>query len=127
MYPTSIQQYPQERLAAGLNVLAAIWLIVAPWLLRYTTARAHWNDVVIGIFVGVIALIRFLGAYRAAWLSWINVVLGLWLIVSSWVLADATPQAHWNDTILGILIVVLAAWAALADRRRPAPPGTPMF
>ena len=40
-----------------LNVLAGLWLIIAPWILGYQTAAAKVNDVILGVVVGIIALI----------------------------------------------------------------------
>lgn len=40
-----------------LNVLAGIWLILAPWILNYQTTAAKANDVILGVIIGVVALI----------------------------------------------------------------------
>lgn len=49
-----------------LNVVAAIWLIIAPWILSYQTAAAKANDVILGVIVGVIALIVAVSRPEAA-------------------------------------------------------------
>lgn len=36
---------------SGLNVLAGIWLIIAPWVLVYGARDPKWNDVVFGAIV----------------------------------------------------------------------------
>lgn len=60
----------QVATASGLNVVAGIWLIIAPFLLGYSgITAALWNDIIIGIAVVVFAGIRISGAYQAAWLS----------------------------------------------------------
>lgn len=47
------------------------------------------------------------------WQDWVNLILGLWLFVSPWVLAYAMePAAAWNAYIMGAAIVVFAAIAA---------------
>lgn len=38
-----------------VNVLAGIWLIIAPFVLRYSTAASFWNDVIVGIIVAAVA------------------------------------------------------------------------
>src|SRR5437868_13716449 len=43
---------------SGLNVIAGIWLIIAPWVLGYSGRDPRWNDVVFGIIVGIFALVR---------------------------------------------------------------------
>jgi hypothetical protein len=99
---------------SGLNVLAGIWLIIAPWVLGYSAQDPKWNDVVFGIIVAVLALIRFGGAYRAEVLSWINVLIGAWLVVACFAI-DYTARASWNDVILGVIVFLLAAASAEAS------------
>jgi hypothetical protein len=40
-----------------INVALAAWLIVSPWLLGYSAVQAAtWNQIVVGLAVGVLAL-----------------------------------------------------------------------
>ncbi len=102
------------RTASGLNLLAGIWLIVAPLVLGYGDGDPYWNDIVFGAIVGVLALARLSGAYRAAWLSWVNALIGAWLFISAWWLDD-TSTAAWNDAIAGAVIFVPAIFSASAS------------
>jgi hypothetical protein len=111
---------------SGLNVIAGIWLIIAPWVLGYSGRDPRWNDVVFGAIVTVFALLRTFGAYRADWLSWINALIGVWIFIAAFAI-DYTTTAGWNDIILGVIVFVLAmgsaeATAAVLPRRRGAPP-----
>jgi hypothetical protein len=111
--------------ASGLNVLAGIWLIIAPWVLNYSGRDPRWNDVVFGIVVLVFAGMRVVGAYRAAWLSWLNALIGAWLFVAAFTI-DHTTTAATNDIILGIIVFVLGVVSAgvtpLQRRGGPASP-----
>jgi hypothetical protein len=112
---------------SGLNVLAGIWLIIAPWVLGYSSRDPRWNDVVFGAIVGIIALVRALGAYREEWLSWLNALIGIWVFIAAFTI-DHTATNSWNDIILGIIVFVLAissadATASMWFRRRGAGPG----
>jgi SPW repeat len=98
---------------SGLNVLAGIWLIIAPWVLGYPASDPRWNDVVFGGIVGLLALIRISGAYRESWLSVINAIVGVWLFVSAWAI-DQSSTAAANDIILGVIVFVLAVGSAAA-------------
>jgi hypothetical protein len=115
---------------SGLNVIAGVWLIIAPWVLGYSTRDPRWNDVVFGIIVGILALTRATGAYREEWLSWINALIGIWLFVAAFTI-DHTGVATWNDIILGIIVFVLAVGSAEATAsvfgrgREPAAPAAP--
>jgi hypothetical protein len=115
---------PRSEIAglSGLNVIAGIWLIIAPWVLGYSARDPRWNDVVFGIIVGIFALTRATGAYREDWLSWINALIGVWLFVAAFTI-DHTSTAAWNDIILGIIVFLLAVGSAevtasLFPRRR---------
>src|SRR4030088_1658455 len=52
------------------------------------------------------------------WQDWLDMVLGLWLVVSPWILdfADDDPAATRNAVIVGIAIAVLRALTFLAYR-----------
>jgi hypothetical protein len=108
---------------SGLNVLAGIWLIIAPWVLSYRTNDPRWNDVVFGIIIAIIAFMRAFGAYREEALSWVNALIGVWIFIAAFTI-DASGAASANDIILGIIVFVLAAGSAevTADffRRREA-------
>jgi len=69
----------------------------------------------------IAALVRFHRAFRGDWLSYLRIVLGLWLIIASFVLHDATPQAHWNDVIVGVIVVALATWSISLMRQSHLP------
>ncbi|HEY2799860.1 MAG TPA: SPW repeat protein [Chthoniobacterales bacterium] len=105
---------------SGLNVLAGIWLIIAPFVLVYDNSTARINDIVLGIVIGVFALIRALvPSFQTVWLSWLNALWGIWLIIGSFFLAYA-GQARTNDIILGIIVFLLGLFSATtSEQNRP--------
>ncbi len=112
--------------ASAINILLGIWLIIAPFVLGYARLdAAETNDIVVGILVAIIAAIRSFGAFTQPGWSWVNVLLGIWLIIAPFVLGysgNATPL--WNDIILGIVIAILAWTSAASTRRTTLPPPT---
>jgi hypothetical protein len=105
----------QVQTASGLDVLAGVWLLISPFVLAFYSQAATTNNVILGIVIAAIAAIRFFGAFDAAWLSWINAVLGLWVLLSPWILGFSqfnVPTG--NNIILGVIVIVLASWSALA-------------
>ena len=40
--------------------MAGIWLILAPFVLNYTTANARYNDIIMGILIAVFATLSAL-------------------------------------------------------------------
>jgi hypothetical protein len=63
-------------------VLLGLSLIVAPFVLDYSGGDPYRNDIVFGAIVAVIALVRVAGAYKASWLSYLNGLIGVWLLAS---------------------------------------------
>ena len=93
-------------LAGLLNLLAGAWLIASPWVLDYVAGDSRLNPIIAGAIVAFVALVR-MGAWRAEWLSLINVAVGVWLFGSGFWLATS-PSATWNSWLLGLAVVVLA-------------------
>jgi hypothetical protein len=57
----------------------------------------------------------------AAWASWINVILGIWLIISPWIVGYAmhgTPM--WNNIVLGVLVLILGLVASSSRFAAPS-------
>jgi hypothetical protein len=102
--------------ASGIDVVAGIWLILSPFVLAIAGEAARWNAIALGAAVTALAGTRVLGAYRAAGLSWINVMLGIWLIISPWPLGGfEDPAIFWNSVMAGIVIATCASWSALSS------------
>jgi hypothetical protein len=109
--------------ASTLNVLAGIWLIISPFILAYSGLRvAMWDTLLVGIVILVFAWVRAASPALHVGLSWLNLLLGIWLIVSPFVLGYvANRPALWNDTGLGIIVAVLAIVSIVASSpARPA-------
>ena len=119
------------------NFLAGAWLVLAPFALDYEDLGPGFdgqpNDIVVGIAIAAVALVRMLAPYRGVTIGAVNLALGCWLIAAPFVLgynagADATA-ATWNDIVVGVIVVTLALVSVglgLRGRRDgtgAAPPG----
>ena len=104
-----------------LVAAAGVWELLAPFILGYADiAVAVWNAIIVGI-----ALIA-LGAWAALTktanternLDWVTAAVGLWLVLSPFVLGFAViTVAMWNAIIVGIIVIALSAWAATSIGR----------
>ena len=91
-----------------VNILLGIWVILSPFVLTFSVfPRAMWNNVIIGILVGIVGLIRTGTPQHPGW-SWLNVILGIWLIISPFALGLFSQVALWNNVILGIVVTTVA-------------------
>src|SRR5215831_6540490 len=96
--------------ASTFNVLMGIWLIISTFALMAfnNLPSARWNNVIVGILVGLFGLVRTSTNAPACW-SWSNLVLGIWLIISPFVLGFSYVfAAMWHNVIAGIVVGVLA-------------------
>src|SRR5262245_25636567 len=101
-----------------LNLFAGIWLCISPLVMAFTgRQQATWNTLLVGAGVVILAVIRLSGSARLQPLSWLNVALGVWLIVSPAVLGyGSVPLPRWNDVIVGIVVSLLGLWSALTPQ-----------
>lgn len=103
--------------ASGLNILMALWLIASPYVLGFAGTSLASNFITVGILVGIVALVRVFSPESSGWLSWVNVVLGIWLIVSPFFTGVSTVSMFWNGIISGIIVAALALWSSSASRK----------
>lgn len=108
----------QTTTASGLDVLAGIWLLISPFILAFGGMNgAVTNNVILGIVIGILALYRFFTPNAAnVWVSWLNALLGVWVLISPWVVGFNRSQvAMTNNIILGIIVIILSVWSALSS------------
>ena len=104
--------------ANWVNVLFGIWVMISPFIVQFARLpAAMWNNVIVGIVIALLALIRTSLPRQSGW-SWANVILGIWMIISPFVLGVMTTAILWNNIILGIAIGLVAA--GNASVRAPA-------
>ncbi|WP_062011155.1 SPW repeat protein [Aureimonas sp. AU4] len=104
-----------------ITILIGIWLLLTTIFLTFTPQGAGvatatvWNFAACGVValaLGFAALIAF-----RLWQEWLTMLLGLWLIVSPWVLND-TGHADplWNSVVSGIVLVLTSTLVMLIDQ-----------
>ena len=99
------------------NLVLGLWLVLSPWILGFSgTSSATWNAVLLGLAVGLLSLLHLQGG--PLWEEWANVVLGVWLILSPWILGfSGEADATWNAVIVGLLVGLLALSVAREKRK----------
>ena len=92
-----------------------VWLCASTWLLQFSDPHAMQNLVAVGFLVIIGELFTFYTL--RIWEEWINIVLGAWLIVSSWILDITAPAAKTNAIVVGLLLLAVALYEIWDDRR----------
>src|SRR5437868_4957995 len=88
-------------------LVLGVWLFLSPFILGYPDFgnTASVNSFVFGIIVAALALAA-LGRPQM-WEEWVNLVLGLWLIVAPFALGfRAETAASTNHIVVGLLIAI---------------------
>jgi hypothetical protein len=98
--------------------IGGVWEFLAPFILGYSSSKtAMWDAIVLGVVLLVLGAWAGLASEGGTikGLSWVNAVLGLWLVIAPFILAySGVGAAMWNDIIVGIIVLVLGVWAAQA-------------
>jgi hypothetical protein len=89
------------------NLILGVFLFFTPWIFRYPTGVESQSAMISGIVIAVIA-IAALAAF-AMWEEWLNLIVGLWVIASPWVLKFQGTGAMRADVAIGFIVAALAA------------------
>lgn len=97
-----------------VNVLAGVWLALAPFVLGYSWIdSARWNDVLVGVAVAALAVGRLRGLGAGA--CWAMAVLGFWQLLAPAMFGyRGFATANMNDVVMGGIIAAMAIWSAYA-------------
>src|SRR4051794_21722742 len=86
-----------------VNLLPGVLLFVSPWLLGFASATtAGWNAWASGIVVAALA-VAALTAF-AQWEEWVNLIVGVWVAASPWLIGFATHATAMKvHLVIGII------------------------
>ncbi|MFE6280886.1 SPW repeat protein [Streptomyces sp. NPDC057877] len=102
-------------LVDGPVFLLGLYCAVSPWIVHFTTSQPALvpHNLIMGIAIGLLALGFTTTPERMYGLSWAICAIGVWMIVSSWIVGES-PDAGvvWNNIIIGALAVVLGLMCA---------------
>ena len=103
------------------NLMLALALLAAPWLFALTNSAGKLDLWASGAAIAAISLAALFAFAR--WEEWANLLLGLWLVASPWLLGFAHTRAMHFSIGIGCVVAFLALlelWlvyeARLADR-----------
>ncbi len=108
-------QFKLKRWQDQVILLLGLWLIVSPSALGYAQGSPQMiNALVSGLVIAVLAAFDLYKTYF--WAVIVNLLVGVWVAASPWVLWLADQGAVlWNCLIAGVAVVVLALWELRAD------------
>jgi hypothetical protein len=96
------------------NFALGVWLVIAPFALLYRGIQAAlWDDVAVGLLIAAYSFWRALEIEEMTMSNWVVGALGLWALVSPFVLhfSSATIPMR-NNVIVGAAVTIVTIWLA---------------
>lgn len=112
--------------ASGINLIAGIWLFISAWAINTMMGASRSNDIIFGIIVFALSWIRLANRARSGIASWLNVLCGIWLIISPFAMHYEDGGQTWNSVVVGIIVGILGivSGSAGATHTHPHSPMT---
>ena len=102
-----MRKWRQESVLDLYILLLAIFLFVSPWFLARASGTAVVDLRASGAAIALLSLAAIF-AY-ASWQEWTNLLLGIWLIVSPWLLGFAHTRAMHYSIGVGVTVAFFSA------------------
>jgi hypothetical protein len=103
-----MENWSNAKLCDVANLILGAFLFFTPWIFGFEAGHVSQNAILAGLVIVALA-IAALAAF-AVWEEWLNLIVGLWVLISPWVLKfHENATAVRIDVIVGIAVAVLAA------------------
>jgi hypothetical protein len=108
-------QFNLKRWQDQVILLLGLWLAVSPWAFSYPDGSPQMlNALVSGLVMAVLAAFDLYKTYF--WAVIVNLLVGVWVAASPWILRLAEQRVlMWNELVVGLAVVVLALWELRTD------------
>ncbi|MCV7402631.1 SPW repeat protein [Mycobacterium fragae] len=94
----------------GLTLLTAVYAAISPWVVGFQGTRAlAVSDLIVGLVCVALAFGYAMALDRSHGMTWTLPCLGVWFIVSPWVIHGVSPHGGmiWSNVIAGAVLTVL--------------------
>ena len=94
----------------GLIAMLGLYLAISPWVVHSIGTDLRVNNLVLGLALAAFGFGLALQPERLYRLGWIGVPVGIWMIISPWVVTaghSATKTVIWNNVCIGAVAVAL--------------------
>jgi hypothetical protein len=109
---------PQAIVVDGLLLLVGLYLAISPWVVTPFPAgpgggsRLAIINLIVGLAIAVVGFALVGAPARFHRLSWAVVVIGVWQLITPWVVGPSTGAVLWNNELTGGIITALGLAAA---------------
>lgn len=102
----------QQRWQDWVNLVLGVWLFLSPFFGIGESQAATTNSYVFGFIVA--AASAWALSRPRIWEEWVNLAVGVWLIIAPLVLGFSNETgAMWNHIIVGLVVAGDALWVML--------------
>lgn len=89
------------------EIAFGVFLFISPWLFAYVSEKARVDIWVSGAAIAAISVAAIVAF--ADWEEWLNLLLGVWLMISPWLLGFMHTRAMHVCILLGAMVAFIAA------------------
>jgi SPW repeat len=101
-----MDNWTNAKLCDVANLILGAILFFSPWMFGFESGKVSQNATISGLVIVVLA-IAALAAF-ALWEEWLNLIVGLWVLVSPWVLGFQGTTAMTVHVVIGAAVAILA-------------------
>ena len=88
------------------NLVLGVFMGFSPWIFAFPPGIPTANAVICGVLIVCLSIAALVGF--AAWEEWGNMLVGLWLMISPWILGLQPTQAVSVQFTIGVIVAVFA-------------------
>jgi SPW repeat len=103
----AMENWTNAKLCDVANLILGAILFFSPWIFGFDAGRTSENANIAGLAIAILA-VAALAAF-AVWEEWLNLIVGLWVLISPWVLGFQGTTAMTVHVIIGAAVAILPA------------------
>jgi SPW repeat len=106
----------QKRWQDWINVILGLWTFASPWILGFAAGTSAASRTMWILGAAIVVFAAFAVYMHRAWEEALNILLGVCLIASPWILGFAEQSAPTTTAVVvGLLVTAFAVWAVLKE------------
>jgi len=102
-----MNEWTNAKLCDVANLVLGAILFLSPWLFAFDAGLPSQNAIISGIAIAVLSIAAL--ANFAVWEEWLNLIVGLWVVVSPWLMGFQGTTAMIVHVVIGLIVAALAA------------------
>ncbi len=102
----------KSKIAGTISLIAGLWLALVGY---FMDAGFISNLFIVGVLVALSSLVELYSVESTKFVSWVNGILGAWLLVSPMFIVGLTMGVTWNSVILGLIVLGVAVWSGMSS------------